>query len=50
MSAVEMPAPGDVPFLPAAGDVPQLPAVWGGPLMSDAPRGVQHTFIGDRLK
>ena len=42
MSAAEMPAPGDVPFLSAAGDVPHVPAVWGGPLMSDAPRGVKY--------
>lgn len=24
------------------GDVPHVPAVWGGPLMSDAPRGVEY--------
>lgn len=32
MSAVEM---------PAAGDVPYVPAVWDGPLMFGAPRGVE---------
>lgn len=41
MSAVEMPATGDDPFLSAAGDVPYVPAVWDGPLMSGAPRGVK---------
>lgn len=33
MSAVEM---------PAAGDVPYVPEVWDGPLMSDVLRGVEY--------